>query len=157
MRLVNYKNEMKHIYNLTPESHAITKLPSEKTWRASAYINDDWSDAGRIDGFGTTAAEALEDIKRQVPVSIGIQLYDDNLCDWKIPKEILEAVDDGTIYMTIPLKTVYIPGNEYAFKAFIDKHYETKTVELRNIDGKNRWVVTEDGEEYIARPEEAEV
>lgn len=52
------------------------------------------------------------------------------------------------------METIYIPGDQYAFKAFIDTHYADKTVELRGIEGKNRWVVTRpDGTEYIARPE----
>lgn len=47
----------------------------------------------------------------------------------------------------------YIAGDSLAFKAFIDEHYKSGTVELRNIEGKNRWVVTrEDGSQYVARP-----
>lgn len=52
------------------------------------------------------------------------------------------------------LEIVYIPGDSFAFKAFIDSHYADNTVELRGINGKNRWVITRpDGTEYIARPE----
>lgn len=56
------------------------------------------------------------------------------------------------------MKTVYIAGDSQAFKVFIDAHYATKTVELKNIEGHNRWVVTEeDGTEYIARPESSKI
>lgn len=51
------------------------------------------------------------------------------------------------------LEIVFIPGDALAFKAFIDKHYADKTVELVGIGGKNRWVVTRpDGSRYVARP-----
>lgn len=53
------------------------------------------------------------------------------------------------------METRYIPGDSFAFKAFIDSHYETGTVKLTNINGVHRWVVTEDGVETIVRPEEA--
>lgn len=55
------------------------------------------------------------------------------------------------------METVYIPGDAAAFKLFIDAHYKDDTVELRNIEGHNRWVIKrEDGTEYIARPESVE-
>lgn len=48
----------------------------------------------------------------------------------------------------------YIEGDSLAFKAFIDAHYANKTVELLDIEGHKRWVVTEeDGTKYIARPQ----
>ena len=54
------------------------------------------------------------------------------------------------------METIFIPGDSLAFKAFIDEHYKDNSVELRNIDGFNRWVVKrEDGTEYVARPEES--
>ncbi len=53
------------------------------------------------------------------------------------------------------METIYIKGDSLAFKAFVDEHYKDSSIKLRNIDGHNRWVVTEkDGTEYIARPEE---
>lgn len=52
------------------------------------------------------------------------------------------------------METIYIEGDSMAFKAFIDAHYKDNTVELRNIRGRNRWVIKrEDGSEYVARPE----
>lgn len=55
------------------------------------------------------------------------------------------------------MNTKYIPGDSAAFKAFIDEHYQKGTVELRGIDGHQRWVVRENDEtEYIVRPSEAE-
>lgn len=54
------------------------------------------------------------------------------------------------------METQYIPGDAFAFKAFIDQHYKDDTVTLENIEGHNRWVITrEDGTKYIARPESA--
>jgi len=54
------------------------------------------------------------------------------------------------------METVYIEGDAAAFKVFTDAHYADNTIELRNIDGKNRWVIKrEDGTEYIVRPESA--
>lgn len=51
------------------------------------------------------------------------------------------------------MEIVYISGDSAAFKTFIDEHYKSDTVELRNIEGKNRWVVTRaDGSQYVARP-----
>lgn len=52
------------------------------------------------------------------------------------------------------MKTIYIPGDALTFKAYIDAHYTKGTVKLHGIDGNNRWVVTEGGEEFIVRPEE---
>ena len=55
------------------------------------------------------------------------------------------------------MQTVYIPGDSLAFKAVVDAHYADNTIELTNVDGKNRWVVTrEDGVKYIIRPQECE-
>jgi hypothetical protein len=54
------------------------------------------------------------------------------------------------------METIYIKGDSLAFKAFVDEHYKDNTISLRNIDGHNRWVVTnDDGTEFIARPWEA--
>lgn len=54
------------------------------------------------------------------------------------------------------METIYIKGDSLAFKAFIDEHYKDGTVELRAIDGFNRWVIKNaDGTEFIARPESA--
>lgn len=66
-----------------------------------------------------------------------------------------EAINNLKIYMeNKDLEIIYIPGDSFAFKAFIDEHYKDKTVELVGIDGKNRWVITRpDGTKYIARPE----
>ncbi len=51
-------------------------------------------------------------------------------------------------------ETIYIPGDSFAFKAFIDAQGDK--AKLTGIDGKNRWVITrEDGTQFIARPEEA--
>ena len=53
------------------------------------------------------------------------------------------------------METIYIAGNHLAFKAYIDEHYKNGTVQLENIEGHNRWVVTqEDGTKIIVRPEE---
>lgn len=55
------------------------------------------------------------------------------------------------------MEIVYIPGDSFAFKTFVDEHYADSTVQLENIEGHNRWVVTkEDGTKYIVRPEECE-
>ena len=52
------------------------------------------------------------------------------------------------------MEVIYIEGDSMAFKKFIDEQYANKTVELQNVGGKNRWVVTrDDGTKYIARPE----
>lgn len=51
------------------------------------------------------------------------------------------------------MDVIYIEGDGMDFKRFIDEHYKDKSVDLRNIGGKNRWVITRpDGSEYIARP-----
>lgn len=54
------------------------------------------------------------------------------------------------------METIYIEGDSFAFKAFIDA--QGSHAELRGIDGKNRWVITrDDGSEYIARPSEVKL
>jgi hypothetical protein len=52
------------------------------------------------------------------------------------------------------MEVIFIEGDATAFKVFIDAHYADNTVELRNVDGWNCWVIKrEDGTEYVAWPE----
>jgi len=52
------------------------------------------------------------------------------------------------------METRYIPGTPEDFVLFIKS--KKQNVELKNIDGLARWVVTEDDITYIARPQDAE-
>ena len=54
------------------------------------------------------------------------------------------------------MEIIYVEGDSLAFKAFIDEHIED--IELRNIEGHNRWVIKNaDGSESIVRPESTRV
>lgn len=54
--------------------------------------------------------------------------------------------------MNFNMETRYIPGNASDFVVFIRSFGDN--AELRGIDGHFRWVIHEDGKEYIARPSE---